>query len=497
MKHLLTLITIVLVLGSCTKDRNLTTPTGPTQPNSGNRTLIDYWNFNSSATDPTVSNVAGAILSYDFATVSDTTGYYDFYTYATSGTSNINAQNGDPLGTALRVRNPVTDFIIAAPTTGYNNILVSYSEAKSSNGPGTNTVYYTLDGTNYIIYPGASATYTLQVDPAYTLESFDFTSITGANNNPNFKVKIVFSNGNLATSGNDRFDNLTIQGNAIGNNSSGNKPVISSAATASGTVNIAFAGYTITASNTPTSYALTGNIPAGLSINTTTGVISGTPTASGTFVDTVKATNASGTGSQVLTITIAPAATITLLHYWNFNALPNFITPTHSIISGAGLTFDYTTVSGVTGYTDSLTASSTNGPGGSTYNLQNSDTAGNALRIRNPCLDFIISAPTTGYQNITLNFAAEASSASKAALTNSISYTVDGTNYITTGLSSTSYSLSAVIDPAYALETVDFSTIAAVNNNPNFKVKITFSNGNLGTSGNDRFDNITVQGFHQ
>lgn len=83
-------------------------------------------------------------------------------------------------------------------------------------------------------------------------------------------------------------------------------PSVTSTLTASGTVGSAFT-YTITGSNNPTSYNASG-LPAGLSVNTTTGVISGTPTATGTTSVTISATNAGGTGTATLAITVNPAA---------------------------------------------------------------------------------------------------------------------------------------------------------------------------------------------
>ena len=80
-------------------------------------------------------------------------------------------------------------------------------------------------------------------------------------------------------------------------------PALTSATTASGNAGSAF-GYPITATNAPASYGATG-LPAGLSVNALTGFISGTVATAGTYPFTVTATNAFGTGSRSVTLTLA------------------------------------------------------------------------------------------------------------------------------------------------------------------------------------------------
>ncbi len=86
-------------------------------------------------------------------------------------------------------------------------------------------------------------------------------------------------------------------------------PTITSATTATATVGTAFS-YQITASGSPNSYAATGLTGTGLTLNTSTGLIFGTPTTSGTITSQLTATNSAGTSAPVtLTITVNPATT--------------------------------------------------------------------------------------------------------------------------------------------------------------------------------------------
>ena len=106
-------------------------------------------------------------------------------------------------------------------------------------------------------------------------------------------------------------------------------PVITSNQSAFGDTNSPFS-YQILAANGPTSFTLVGGtLPVGISLNTSTGLLSGTPSQSGTFTPSFTATNSSGT---------SPAVTITL----TTSPLPlPVISPAQSttVISGAAFSY--------------------------------------------------------------------------------------------------------------------------------------------------------------
>lgn len=359
------------------------------------QTLIHYWHFN---------NLSGAVDSVqaDYSALSNApwisfpgtgAGFLD----DVNDGDTLNLRMGQTDGRGLRVRNPSDTrmLMIPMPTTDFEDIQFSYAAKRTNNGAQKQWLSFSTDnGQTWSNAAPFSDTVIVGVD--YDVESFDFSSISAVNDNPNFWVRIEFFSGSDNSSGNNRLDNIVLEGTFLG-----------------------------------------GGTP---------------PTAS-------------------------------LIHYWHFNSISG-------TVQGA-VNADYSRIPNLTpglqyvgsgdGFMDEFSP-------GSSLNLQRGEPAGLALRVRNPSFDraLIIELPTTECSDIVLMYDAFRSGA--GMLFNNVAYTVDGVNYDTVGMGISMVSITE----SYQTFTFDFSGIAAANDNPNFKVRITWSGNTNQPNGNNRYDNIVM-----
>ncbi len=133
-------------------------------------------------------------------------------------------------------------------------------------------------------------------------------------------------------------------------------PIITSAApTAIGTVGTAYSFSVVATGSAPITFSVgTGSLPPGLTVNSVTGLISGTPTASGTFTGTIVAGN--GTlpdASQAFSIVIGPTAVvlptitignISLVEGNSGTSVMNFPITLSAPAPAGGVTITYSTV---------------------------------------------------------------------------------------------------------------------------------------------------------
>ncbi len=239
--------------------------------------------------------------------------------------------------------------------------------------------------------------------------------------------------------------------------------------------------------------------------------------------------NAVATVTQPATLTdtivgVTPAQR--LIHYWDFNQTPpigggggdslatlaNPLKADFSVIPTTNPRLVYVRTKG-----DSIVD---NG-GGAPYAYVNdlhacgNDTASLAannafIRTRNPNKNssFLWYLPTTGYQNVVLDWALSASS-TKGTQYLYFSYSTDGGttwNHLTKAMDTFNIGGKYMPDTLLAVNSVtklsnwypvhiDFSSVPAINNNPKFVLRLQAEGANVSiTSGNSRFDNISLKG---
>ncbi len=124
-------------------------------------------------------------------------------------------------------------------------------------------------------------------------------------------------------------------------------PVITASQSTTGVTGTALS-YQIQASASPTSYALaSGSLPTGVTLNTNTGLLSGTPTTLGTYTPNFTATNATGTSPAVavsIVISAPPLGTD-----YTFNTSQADFEAAFNETSGWGTLWDATAGTGASG----------------------------------------------------------------------------------------------------------------------------------------------------
>ncbi len=207
---------IILLLGfSCTKDRII-----PQEPTiiDGELAVINFWDFNT-------TNPSDILIPSESVTKGELTyfgneiqleycdgGNQSCWETVNDGTD-LNALETTVSGRALRLRNPADELIISSSTAGFYDIETSFAVKRTGSGAQTLHLFYTTDGSNFGYAGLEENVFTVTED--YQLIELDLTNIAAANNNPQFKLKIVFKDGNNNNSGNTRFDNLLITGKSL------------------------------------------------------------------------------------------------------------------------------------------------------------------------------------------------------------------------------------------------------------------------------------------
>ncbi|MCX6965055.1 MAG: Ig domain-containing protein, partial [Verrucomicrobia bacterium] len=242
-----------------------------------------------------------------------TTGEDISYTITATNAPTIYGAEGLPSGLSI---NTSTGVISGIPTTAGNSS-ISITATNNDGATGSATLLMSITSPVPVINSPASANGTVGSSFNYQITASRVPTSFGAVGLPS-GISVNSSTGIISGTPTQSglFASTISATNSHGTGSRGleitilpQAPVISSAATTNGTVGSAFS-HQITASNSPSSYSVSGALPAGLSLNATSGLISGTPSAAGNATVMASATNAGGSGNQSLTLRILAQAPV-------------------------------------------------------------------------------------------------------------------------------------------------------------------------------------------
>ncbi len=203
----------------------------------------------------------------------------------------------------------------------------------------------------------------------------------------------------------------------------------------------------------------------------------------GTYSSENPAIDADPSESISVTAHFSAAEEKELIHYWHFNDLSD----ADSVLSvstdfSAGDKGEITYPGSGPGYMDMV-------EDGTAVNLEVDQEPGYGLRVRNPSdtREMIIHAPSTGFENLGFSF----------AVRRTPNGAYNQTLYASTDFGDSWIQLDEtyIIQEEWNLVSFDLSGMTGLNDNPGLQFRILFGGENAGgTSGNNRFDNISLRG---
>jgi len=354
--------------------------------------IIHFWHFNeaSGVLDTVVADYSKSTIEPIILYRKTDEGGADIGFMDDVAGTDINSREGIEAGRGIRPRNPSFngELYIGLNSESYENLILSYATQRSGQGMLKQVLYYTIDGIDFFPFGD-----TVEVSTDFELVSFDFSMIEEANDNPNFAVILRFLEQNVADNGNNRFDNVILEG--------------------------------------------------------------------------------------------TPKQSQEIIHYWHFNTVSGvldtvfadyFIGLNPSFLLYRKIDEEGSDI----GIMDDV--------GGSIINSRNDYEAGRGIRPRNPSIngELFISLNSEGFSDLKLSYAAERSGS--GMLKQVLYYTVDGQNFQPFGD-------TININTSFNLVEFDFSNIHEAVNNSDFAVIIRFLEQNTADNGNNRLDNVVLEGI--
>ncbi|MDX9749988.1 MAG: choice-of-anchor I family protein, partial [Flavobacteriales bacterium] len=447
-------------------------------------------------------------------------------------------------------------------TAGHADITFSYDHRISNSGTRTARIQYTLNGTDWTDMELGPDNYTSgcadrggldlgridasdpvgnNVSDSWGRRTIDFSAVEGANDNPDFGVRILAAHygttgqfrqannvNNVATAGTWRLDNVSFTGHFTGAPPEPATHLAFVGLPATGATGIPVSGFTVEVRRADESVAQEFTGAVSIDLGSGTGGISGTLTQNivagiATFSDisfdeagekTLTATAGGLTGtSGTITITVAPAQ----LAVWTYEPVQGTTAAPLANI-GTGTSALVGSMTGATTATGSTTGCAQAG-GTTAWQI---GTADPGTADQSSGVEFRTS--TAGHADITFSYDHRISNS--GTRTARIQYTLNGTDWTDMELGPDNYTSGCAdrggldlgridasdpvgnnVSDSWGRRTIDFSAVEGANDNPDFGVRILAAHygttgqfrqannvNNVATAGTWRLDNVSFTG---